>query len=113
MERAVQQNANHRAQLDYRDLPDIAPLSLISNMALNQDKGTRGKGVRNQLKNIYPLNVLVLTQCNQTIIIWVVGCDILSRLCGQRVGSTGQQHAIERQRRVNIRRVNGIKKRTH
>ena len=46
VERAVQQNANHRAQLDYRDLPDIAPLSLISNMALNQDKGTRGKGVR-------------------------------------------------------------------
>ena len=30
VERAIQQNANHRAQLDYRDLPDIAPLSLIS-----------------------------------------------------------------------------------
>jgi hypothetical protein len=30
IERAVQQNANHRPQLDYRDLPDIEPLSLLS-----------------------------------------------------------------------------------
>jgi hypothetical protein len=30
VERAIQQNANHRPQLDYRDLPDIQPLSLLS-----------------------------------------------------------------------------------
>lgn len=30
VERAIQQNANHRPQLDYRDLPDIEPLSLLS-----------------------------------------------------------------------------------
>jgi hypothetical protein len=30
IERAIQQNANYRAQLDYRDLPDISPLTLIS-----------------------------------------------------------------------------------
>lgn len=30
IERAIQQNANHRPQLDYRDLPDIEPLSLLS-----------------------------------------------------------------------------------
>lgn len=30
IERAIQQNANYRNQLDYRDLPDIAPLMLVS-----------------------------------------------------------------------------------
>ena len=30
IERAIQQKANYRSQLDYRDLPDIAPLTLIS-----------------------------------------------------------------------------------
>jgi WD40 repeat protein len=30
IERAIQQNANYRNQLDYRDLPDILPLQLIS-----------------------------------------------------------------------------------
>lgn len=30
IERAIQQNANHRPQLDYRDLPDIEPLTLLS-----------------------------------------------------------------------------------
>lgn len=30
IERAIQQNANYRAQLDYRDLPDISPLVLLS-----------------------------------------------------------------------------------
>jgi len=28
VERAIQQNANHRSQLDYRDLPDITPITL-------------------------------------------------------------------------------------
>lgn len=41
----MQQNANHRAQLDYRDLPDIAPLTLLSSASLaQQEKGQRGKG---------------------------------------------------------------------
>lgn len=45
VERAVQQNANHRAQLDYRDLPDIAPLNLVSSTATaHQEKAQRGKG---------------------------------------------------------------------
>jgi hypothetical protein len=30
IERAIQQNANYRSQLDYRDLPDIQPLNLLS-----------------------------------------------------------------------------------
>lgn len=30
IERGIQQNANYRSQLDYRDLPDISPLTLIS-----------------------------------------------------------------------------------
>jgi len=30
IERAIQQNANYRQQLDYRDLPDISPLQLLS-----------------------------------------------------------------------------------
>lgn len=30
IERAVQQNAYHRPQLDYRDLPDVPPLSLVN-----------------------------------------------------------------------------------
>jgi hypothetical protein len=41
IERAIQQNANHRPQLDYRDLPDIEPLSLLSSeraKALQVDK---------------------------------------------------------------------------
>lgn len=40
IERAVQQNANHRSQLDYRDLPDIAPLSLVKQKGVtSQDTG--------------------------------------------------------------------------
>lgn len=31
LERAVQQNAYHRQHLDYRDLPDLAPISLLDN----------------------------------------------------------------------------------
>ncbi len=30
IERAMQQNSNHRAQLEYRDLPDISPLDLFT-----------------------------------------------------------------------------------
>lgn len=39
IERAIQQNANHRQQLDYRDLPDISPLTLLSDRAKNRDTG--------------------------------------------------------------------------
>lgn len=43
VERAIQQNANHRSQLDYRDLPDIAPISL--RVAGKKGDGNDGKKV--------------------------------------------------------------------
>jgi hypothetical protein len=59
IERAIQQNANYRAQLDYRDLPDIAPLVLVSadqraKTVDNNDpfsSGMGGKGVLNLKRN--------------------------------------------------------------
>ncbi|KAJ1418082.1 WD40-repeat-containing domain protein [Ochromonadaceae sp. CCMP2298] len=47
IERAIQQNANHRPQLDYRDLPDIEPLSLLSSeraKALQESSEGANKG---------------------------------------------------------------------
>lgn len=45
IERAIQQNANYRNQLDYRDLPDIAPLTLLSpERAKQHDAGDAGPG---------------------------------------------------------------------
>ena len=35
VERAVQQNAYHRKQLDYRDLPDVKPLTLLADASRN------------------------------------------------------------------------------
>lgn len=35
IERAVQQNAYHRQQLDYKDLPDVPPLRLVSSERAN------------------------------------------------------------------------------
>ena len=45
VERAVQQNAYHRKHLDYRDLPDIKPLSLLSEKDRNKDAGGAGGGL--------------------------------------------------------------------
>ena len=45
VERAVQQNAYHRMHLDYRDLPDIKPLSLISEKDRNKDAGGGAGGL--------------------------------------------------------------------
>lgn len=36
VERAIQQNANHRSQLDYRDLPDITPITLRTGMVMRR-----------------------------------------------------------------------------
>jgi WD40 repeat protein len=45
IERAIQQNANYRNQLDYRDLPDIAPLTLLSpDRAKHHDQNEGGPG---------------------------------------------------------------------
>lgn len=45
VERAIQQNANYRNQLDYRDLPDIAPLTLLSpERAKHHDQNDSGPG---------------------------------------------------------------------
>lgn len=60
VERAVQQNANHRSQLDYRDLPDIAPLSLVKEKgAATQEVsglfgGLGGKGNTSAAKSAAP-----------------------------------------------------------
>jgi hypothetical protein len=48
IERAIQQNANYRSQLDYRDLPDIQPLSLLSNGGLGT-AGAHGESGAGQL----------------------------------------------------------------
>jgi len=40
LERAVQQNAYHRQHLDYRDLPDLEPLSLINSDSENDAGNT-------------------------------------------------------------------------
>ena len=45
VERAVQQNAYHRKHLDYRDLPDIKPLSLLSEKDRNKDAAGAGGGL--------------------------------------------------------------------
>lgn len=42
IERAIQQNANYRQQLDYRDLPDISPLQLIKDNAVKEEAFTPG-----------------------------------------------------------------------
>jgi WD40 repeat protein len=39
VERAVQQNAYHRKHLDYRDLPDVKPLTLVAEKDRNKDQG--------------------------------------------------------------------------
>ena len=46
VERAAQQNAFHRKQLDYRDLPDVKPLALTSekDRQKQDDKGAGGLG---------------------------------------------------------------------
>jgi hypothetical protein len=44
IERAVQQNAYHRQQLDYRDLPDVAPISFIRGRTA-LDQGDHGGGL--------------------------------------------------------------------
>ena len=45
VERAVQQNAYHRKQLDYRDLPDVPPLSLGSAYRQSVSQGDTGGGM--------------------------------------------------------------------
>jgi len=53
IERAIQQNAAHRSQLDYRDLPDIKPLNLFSNEKVrvigNQEQLFGGLGNANAM----------------------------------------------------------------
>ena len=45
VERAVQQNAYHRKHLDYRDLPDVKPLTLVSEKDRNKDQGGGAGGL--------------------------------------------------------------------
>lgn len=46
MERAVQQNAFMRQQLDYRDLPDVKPLALLSKAVLTMEGMAGGFGAQ-------------------------------------------------------------------
>lgn len=56
MERAIQQNAYHRKHLDYRDLPDIPPLSLVSSdrvtVVESSDQLFGGFGMGNSRKTV-------------------------------------------------------------
>lgn len=45
VERAVQQNAYHRKHLDYRDLPDVKVLTLVSEKDRNKDQGGGAGGL--------------------------------------------------------------------
>lgn len=59
VERAIQQNKNHRSQLDYRDLPDISPIILVSpdrvKVVDTSDQLFRGLGGPEATKNAYQM----------------------------------------------------------
>jgi len=53
MERAVQQNAFMRQQLDYRDLPDVKPLVILKNtVAQHESQGLGGFGASRMTMNL-------------------------------------------------------------
>ncbi len=72
VERAIQQNANHRPQLDYRDLPDIVPISLVSaervKLVENNDQlfggGMMGGGVGHLSKGNTGLSSITRTRAS-------------------------------------------------
>ena len=52
MERAVQQNAFMRQQLDYRDLPDVKPLVILKNAPAQETQGLGGFGASRMTMNL-------------------------------------------------------------